>query len=173
MRFTKTEILTAFEREDESYRLGMMCTHWIRDVERYTPSAADLVPTLHIQAGDRWVSNNESRGLASRSNDANTARELCRFLRRPFRTFPLSAGAHGHLLPYRRRQHPDARNPAQRVFAVSTVNANQYSFKASALCPIFLQLTTPLFFNLRSQLCARLADGRDKRWIAANLQFIE
>jgi hypothetical protein len=42
MRFTKAEILAAFEREDRSYRLGMMCTHWIRDVEHYTPNAAEL-----------------------------------------------------------------------------------------------------------------------------------
>jgi hypothetical protein len=59
MRFTKTDILAAFEREDRAYRLGMMCTHWIRDVERYTPSAADLAPTLHMQTGDRWISNND------------------------------------------------------------------------------------------------------------------
>jgi hypothetical protein len=59
MRFTKAEILAAFEREDRSYRLGMMCTHWIRDVERYTPNAADLAPNLYMQAGDRWISNND------------------------------------------------------------------------------------------------------------------
>ncbi len=35
MRFTKAEILQTFSREDRSYRLGILCTHWIRDVERY------------------------------------------------------------------------------------------------------------------------------------------
>jgi hypothetical protein len=59
MRFTRADILAAFEREDTSYRLGIMCTHWIRDVERYTPSAADLAPKLQMQAGDRWISNND------------------------------------------------------------------------------------------------------------------
>jgi hypothetical protein len=42
MRFTKAEILEAFAREDRSYRLGLLCTHWIRDVERYTPTASEL-----------------------------------------------------------------------------------------------------------------------------------
>ena len=72
MRFTKTDILTAFEREDRSYRLGMMCTHWIRDIERYSPNAADLAPKLHMQAGDRWISNGD---LAILLADATT-REL-------------------------------------------------------------------------------------------------
>jgi hypothetical protein len=63
MRFTKHEILGAFEREDKSYRLGMMCTPWIRDVERYTPSAADLAAKLHMHAGDRWISNHDLASL--------------------------------------------------------------------------------------------------------------
>lgn len=63
MRFTKSEILAAFEREDRSYRLGIMCTHWIRDVERYAPNAAALAPALHMKAGDRWVSNNDLAAL--------------------------------------------------------------------------------------------------------------
>jgi hypothetical protein len=63
MRFTKTEIIAAFDREDTSYRLGIMCTHWIRDVELYTPSAADLAPKLHMQAGERWISGNDLAAL--------------------------------------------------------------------------------------------------------------
>jgi hypothetical protein len=55
-RFTKAEILAAFEREDRSYRLGIMCTHWIRDVERYTPNAADLASGLQMQAAGRLIS---------------------------------------------------------------------------------------------------------------------
>jgi hypothetical protein len=58
-RFTKAEILSAFEREDRSYRLGMMCTHWLRDVERYTPSAMELASNLHMKVDDRWVRNND------------------------------------------------------------------------------------------------------------------
>ncbi len=57
MRFSKTEIIQTFDREDRSYRLGMMCTHWIRDVERYAPSAAGLAATLNMVVNDRLISN--------------------------------------------------------------------------------------------------------------------
>jgi hypothetical protein len=63
MRFTKTEIIAAFEREDKSYRLGMMCTHWIRDVERYTPNATSLARTMHMKTDDKWISNHDLAGL--------------------------------------------------------------------------------------------------------------
>ena len=63
MRFPKTEIVQAFEREDRSYRLGMMCTHWIRDVERYAPSAANLAPTLNMLVNDRLISNSDLADL--------------------------------------------------------------------------------------------------------------
>ena len=59
MRFTKAEILSAFEREDRSYRLGMMCTHWIRDVERYTPTAAKLANEVQMSANNSWISNGD------------------------------------------------------------------------------------------------------------------
>lgn len=63
MRFSKTEILQTFEREDKSYRLGMMCTHWIRDVERYAPNAAGLASTLNMVVNDRLVSNEDLAAL--------------------------------------------------------------------------------------------------------------
>jgi hypothetical protein len=56
MRFSKIDILQAFEREDRSYRLGTMCTHWIRDIERYAPNATNLALALNMQAGGRWIS---------------------------------------------------------------------------------------------------------------------
>jgi hypothetical protein len=65
MRFSKADILQAFEREDRSYRLGIMCTHWIRDVERYTPNAADLAPALNMQAAGRWISYGDLAPLLS------------------------------------------------------------------------------------------------------------
>jgi hypothetical protein len=40
MRFTKSDILEAFDREDRSYRLAILCTHWLRDTARFKPSAA-------------------------------------------------------------------------------------------------------------------------------------
>lgn len=63
MRFTKAEILQTFEREDRSYRLGILCTHWIRDVERYTPNAAALARNLHMQTDTKWVSNTDLAAL--------------------------------------------------------------------------------------------------------------
>jgi len=63
MRFTKAEILSAFEREDKSYRLGMMCTHWIRDVERYSPNAISLALTMQMKTDDRWISNHDIASL--------------------------------------------------------------------------------------------------------------
>jgi hypothetical protein len=65
MRFSKAGILEAFEREDRSYRLGTMCTHWIRDIERYTPNAADLAPALNMQAAGRWISYGDLAPLLS------------------------------------------------------------------------------------------------------------
>jgi hypothetical protein len=65
MRFSKADILQAFEREDRSYRLGIMCTHWIRDVERYKPNAADLAPALSMQAAGRWISYGDLAPLLS------------------------------------------------------------------------------------------------------------
>lgn len=72
MRFSKTEIIQTLAREDRSYRLGIMCTHWIRDVERYSPSAANLAPTLNMLVDDRLVSN---AALAVRLQNPND-REL-------------------------------------------------------------------------------------------------
>jgi hypothetical protein len=57
LRFNKGEILNVFEREDRSYRLALLCTHWIRDVERYAPNAATLARNLHIQVDGKWISD--------------------------------------------------------------------------------------------------------------------
>ena len=57
IRFAKAEILRAFAREDRSYRLGILCTHWIRDVERYAPNAAALARSLHMQTDSKMVSD--------------------------------------------------------------------------------------------------------------------
>jgi hypothetical protein len=57
MRFTKTELLQALAREDRSYRLGLLCTHWIRDIERYAPSAASLARGMSMVVNERLVSD--------------------------------------------------------------------------------------------------------------------
>jgi hypothetical protein len=59
MRFTKQEILQSFEREDKSYRLGILCTHWIRDAEHYTPNAATLAHNLNMKTDGKWVLNSD------------------------------------------------------------------------------------------------------------------
>ena len=57
IRFTRSEILQAFALADKSYRLGILCTHWIRDVERYTPNAASLARNLRMQTDTKMVSD--------------------------------------------------------------------------------------------------------------------
>ena len=57
MRFTKADILQTFSREDRSYRLGILCTHWISDIERYAPNAAALARSLQMQTDAKWVSS--------------------------------------------------------------------------------------------------------------------
>ena len=63
IRFTKSEILQAFAGADKSYRLGLLCTHWIRDVERYVPNAASLARNLNMQTDSRMVSNADLAAL--------------------------------------------------------------------------------------------------------------
>jgi hypothetical protein len=41
MRFAKTEVLEWFAKQDRSYRLALLCTHWIRDTAHYKPSASE------------------------------------------------------------------------------------------------------------------------------------
>jgi hypothetical protein len=107
MRFTKTEILAAFEREDKSYRLGMMCTHWIRDIERYTSNAADLAATLHMQAGDRWVSNNDLAALLAdpTKRELLSSDFLLTYLHTLIRAFVALSAATA----------PDAKSPGRRI----------------------------------------------------------
>lgn len=73
MRFSKAEILEAFEREDKSYRLGLLCTHWIRDIEGYKPNAAMLARGLAIQTEKTWVSNGD---LATELDDPRAREKL-------------------------------------------------------------------------------------------------
>jgi hypothetical protein len=56
MRFTKSEILAAFEREDTSYRLAVLSTHWLRNTAPFKPSAADEARGLSMRAGGRRIS---------------------------------------------------------------------------------------------------------------------
>ena len=56
MRFTKQEVLAAFEREDTSYRLAILSTHWLRNTAPFKPSAAHEAKGLSMRVGGQWVS---------------------------------------------------------------------------------------------------------------------
>jgi hypothetical protein len=56
MRFAKAEVIEAFEREDTSYRLAILCTHWLRDTAHFKPSAIGEAQGLKMQAGGKWIS---------------------------------------------------------------------------------------------------------------------
>lgn len=55
MRFTKAEIRDYFDREDRSYRLAMLCTHWIRDTAPFTPSAISEPKSLVMMVAGRTI----------------------------------------------------------------------------------------------------------------------
>jgi hypothetical protein len=48
MRFTKTDVLDSFDRQDRSYRLALLCTYWIRDTAEYQPSASEQARGMHM-----------------------------------------------------------------------------------------------------------------------------
>ena len=56
MRFTKAEILESFDRQDRSYRLAILCTHWLQDAAHYQPSAAADARGAQMQARGEWIS---------------------------------------------------------------------------------------------------------------------
>jgi hypothetical protein len=56
MRFTKQEILKALDREDRSYRLALLSSHWLRDAARYKPSAAEEARGMRMEAYGKRIS---------------------------------------------------------------------------------------------------------------------
>ena len=44
MRFTKAEVLDVFRRQDATYRLAILASHWLRGATYYKPSAAAEAP---------------------------------------------------------------------------------------------------------------------------------
>jgi hypothetical protein len=56
MRFSKAEVLEAFDREDTSYRLAVLSSHWLRDTARFKPNVADQARGLKMQVRGRWIS---------------------------------------------------------------------------------------------------------------------
>jgi hypothetical protein len=56
MRFTKSEILDEFTRQDRSYRLAIISSHWLQGGTYYKPSASNEARGLHMKVLDTWVS---------------------------------------------------------------------------------------------------------------------
>jgi len=56
MRLAKSDILKEFDRQDRSYRLAILCSHWLRDTAHYKPSAASEARGLQMKARGRWIS---------------------------------------------------------------------------------------------------------------------
>src|SRR5260370_40580366 len=56
MRFTKSDVLECFDREDRSYRLAIICSHWLQGGAQYEPSAAEEARSLQMGARGKWIS---------------------------------------------------------------------------------------------------------------------
>lgn len=56
MRFTKTDVLNEFTRQDRCYRLAIISSHWLQGTRPFTPSAIEDAQGLHMKAGDKWLS---------------------------------------------------------------------------------------------------------------------
>jgi hypothetical protein len=56
VRFTKTDLLDEFVRQDRSYRLAIIASHWLQGGSQYKPSAIEEARGLRMQALDSWVS---------------------------------------------------------------------------------------------------------------------
>jgi hypothetical protein len=56
MRFTKSEILDEFTRQDRSYRLAIIASHWLQGGGQYKPSAVEEARGLQMKVLDTWIS---------------------------------------------------------------------------------------------------------------------
>jgi hypothetical protein len=56
MRFTKSEVIDELTRQDRSYRLAVISSHWLQGGSRYAPSAIDEARGLHMKALGKWIS---------------------------------------------------------------------------------------------------------------------
>lgn len=56
MRFTKSEVIDEFVRQDRSYRLAVISSHWLQGGSRYTPSAIEEARGIQMKALDQWIS---------------------------------------------------------------------------------------------------------------------
>ena len=55
MRFTKAEVLDIFRRQDATYRLAILASHWLRGATNYKPSAAEEARSLAMEAAGKRI----------------------------------------------------------------------------------------------------------------------
>lgn len=53
---TKADVIDCFDRRERSYRLALLCTHWLQGGIQYTPSAAEEARALQMEVGGEWIS---------------------------------------------------------------------------------------------------------------------
>jgi hypothetical protein len=63
MRFTKSEILEEFVRQDRSYRLAIIASHWLQGGSYYKPSAVEEARGLRMKVLDTWVAYSDLADL--------------------------------------------------------------------------------------------------------------
>ncbi|MDA9430229.1 hypothetical protein [Bradyrhizobium sp. CCBAU 51627] len=68
MRFTKSEILDEFARQDRSYRLAIISSHWLQGGAQYKPSAVEEARGLQMKVLDTWVSYSDLAMLLERDS---------------------------------------------------------------------------------------------------------
>lgn len=52
-----------FSRQDRSYRLSILATHWLQGGTQFTPSAIDEALGLQMKMTDRWASYSDLADL--------------------------------------------------------------------------------------------------------------
>jgi hypothetical protein len=63
MRFAKSEILDAFQRQDRSYRLAILASHWLQGGAQYQPSANNEARGLQMGVAGRWITYSDLADL--------------------------------------------------------------------------------------------------------------
>jgi len=68
MRFTKFDVLEEFGRQDRSYRLAILSSHWLQGGKQYGPSASAEARSLQMEALGRWIAYSDLADLLERGD---------------------------------------------------------------------------------------------------------
>jgi hypothetical protein len=55
MRFSKTEVLEVFRRQEAAYRLAILASHWLRNTANFKPSVAQEARGLAMEVAGKWI----------------------------------------------------------------------------------------------------------------------